>query len=128
MLDKLIVSKKFLDENYLNSKIIENYKNNLPFPNIVLDNFFNENFLNKVLIDFPDLSKIKISEKYNNKDEVKFANNDYVNFPASIKKLIDFMNSQQFLHFLQKLTSIKEKLESKCNVRFFCSISRFGVG
>lgn len=111
MLDNNIVSKKFLDKNYLNSEVIENYKNDIPFPNIVIDNFFEENFLNKVLDDFPDLSKIKVSEKYNNKDEVKFANNDYVNFPISIKKLIDFMNSQQFLDFLQKLTSIKEKLQ-----------------
>ena len=111
MLDNNIVSKKFLDKNYLNNEIIESYKNDIPFPNIVIDNFFEENFLNKVLDDFPDLSKIKVSEKYNNKDEVKFANNDYVNFPISIKKLIDFMNSQQFLDFLQKLTSIKEKLQ-----------------
>lgn len=111
MLNSSIVSNTVLDENYLSDRVIEKYKHNIPFPNIVIDNFFQEDFLNKVLDEFPDLSKLNISEKYNNKDEIKFANNDYANFPLNIKKLIDFMNSENFLNFLQRLTSINEKLE-----------------
>ena len=110
MFDKTIVSEKYTS---IDSTVDENkndYLKNEPFPNIVLDDFFNENFLNEVLKDFPDLSKVDNSQKYKNKDEVKFANNDYVNFPSSIKKLFDFMNSSVFLEFLQKITSIKEKL------------------
>jgi Rps23 Pro-64 3,4-dihydroxylase Tpa1-like proline 4-hydroxylase len=76
----------------------------------VIDNFFNENFLNNVSKEFPDLSAVNESQKYENKDEVKFANNDYLQFPSNIKKLIDFMNSKSFLNFLQNITSIKEKL------------------
>ena len=110
MFDKTIVSEKYIS---IDSTVDENkndYLKNEPFPNIVLDNFFNENFLNEVLKDFPDLSKVDNSQKYSNKNEVKFANNDYENFPSSIKKLFDFMNSSDFLEFLQKITSIKEKL------------------
>lgn len=110
MLNKNIVSEDYLNEKFLNEKIKKEYKNNLPFSNIVLENFFNEKFLNSVLNDFPDLSKIDISEKYQNKDEVKFANNNYKDFPASIQELINFMNSQKFLNFLQELTSINERL------------------
>ena len=110
MFDKTIVSGKYTN---IDSTVDENkndYLKNEPFPNIVLDDFFNENFLNEVLKNFPDLSKVNNSQKYRNKDEVKFANNDYENFPISIKKLFDFMNSSVFLEFLQKITSIKEKL------------------
>ena len=71
-----------------------------------------EQFLNKVLEEFPDLSKNKFTQEYQNKDEVKFANNDYKNFPKNIKILIDFMNSNEFIEFLQNITSINEKLIS----------------
>ncbi|MFD2145321.1 hypothetical protein [Mucilaginibacter antarcticus] len=37
------------------------YANAKPFPNIVLDSFFNEEMLSQVLTDFPDLSKKRIS-------------------------------------------------------------------
>ena len=89
-----------------------NYSSAIPFPNIVIENFFNEEFLNKVLEEFPDLSEIEKSQKYQNKNEIKFANNDYSSFPESIKKFFDFLNSNNFLNFLQKLTSIKEELVS----------------
>ncbi len=110
MLDENIVSKKFLNHNIIIKNLKKNYQKAIPFPNIVIDNFFNENFLSNVLKEFPDLAVVNHSQKYQNKDEVKFANNDYMKFPANIKKLIHFMNSDSFLHFLQKITSIEEKL------------------
>jgi len=110
MFNQNIVSKKYSDFNLVVQEINKNYIKADPFPNIVLDNFFNQSFLNQVLNDFPDLSLINSSQKYNNKDEVKFANNDYENFPNTIRLLFDFMNSNTFLEFLQKITSIREKL------------------
>ena len=83
-----------------------------PFPSIILDDFFNDTFLNKVLEEFPDLSKEDSSQNYKNKNEVKYTNNNYKNFPNTIKQLFDFMNSNSFLEFLQKITSIEEKLVS----------------
>ena len=112
MFDSNIVSKNFLAENLTISQIKNNYSKNKPFPNIVIDNFFNDDFLNKISEEFPDLSKTSISQKYKNKDEVKFANNDFKNFPENIKDLINFMNSDNFIEFLQNITSIKEKLIS----------------
>tara|TARA_Y100000590_G_scaffold273338_1_gene306895 strand:- start:5572 stop:6420 length:849 start_codon:yes stop_codon:yes gene_type:complete len=110
MFDKKIISEKYLNFSLIDEKLKNEYQNAEPFPNIVLDNFFNDEFLNNVLNEFPDLSKFNSSQKYNNKDEIKFANNNYKEFPKSIKHLVDFMNSEIFLQFLQKLTSIKEKL------------------
>ena len=98
---------KSLNGNY--EDLIKSYINEEPFPNIELKNFFNEEFLNKVLNEFPDLSK-KRSENYNNKNEIKFANNDYNNFSPNIKLIFNYLNSDEFILFLQSITSIKEKL------------------
>ncbi len=110
MLDKSIVSKKYIEYHQGLTELKKNYSGSKPFPNIVINNFFNNEFLEEVLNVFPDLSKIKSSESYNNKSEVKFANNEFDKFPLPIKKLINFMNSQNFINFLQEITSIKEKL------------------
>ena len=105
-----ILSKKNNDLNLIAEKKKFDYLNATPFPNIVLDNFFDDDFLKEVVEKFPNLEKINSTQKYFNKNEVKFANNDYKKFPNSIKSLFDFMNSRIFLEFLQKITSIEEKL------------------
>ena len=89
-----------------------NYLNSKPFPSIIFKNFFKEEYLNKILEDFPDLRNLKKTQKYNNKNEMKFTNNRKENIPASIQNFITFLNSSLFIKFLQKLTSIKETLIS----------------
>jgi len=110
MIDLNILSKNYQDLNFIAEKKKDEYLNANPFPNIVLENFFDKNFLKEIVKSFPNLEKISSSQKYTNKNEVKFSNNDYKNFPNSIKSLFDFMNSTVFLEFLQKITSIEEKL------------------
>ena len=105
-----ILSKNNQNLDLIADKESKNYYNGIPFPSIVMENFFDENYLNQVLSDFPDLSKIDSSQKYMNKNEIKYANNDYKNFPNSIKLFFDFLNSELYLNFLQKITSINEKL------------------
>ena len=107
-----IVSENFqnLTETALRQK--DNYSTAKPFPNIVLNNFFKNDFLNSVLGEFPDLSSLNESQKYNVKNEIKLSNKNYDKFPINIKQFIDFLNSNSFLNFLQSLTSIKEKLVS----------------
>jgi Rps23 Pro-64 3,4-dihydroxylase Tpa1-like proline 4-hydroxylase len=110
MIDLKILSEKYQNLDMIAKEKKNEYLNANPFPCIVLDNFFADNFLEEVVKNFPNLEKINSSQEYTNKNEVKFANNDYNNFPESIKFLFDFMNSITFLQFLQKITSIKEKL------------------
>ena len=74
------------------------------------NNFFSNTYLDGVLRQFPDLSNLAKSQNYKNQNEIKFANNDYKNFPDNIKNFFDFLNSEFFLNFLQKLTSINETL------------------
>ena len=105
-----ILSDKFSNlDSFINEKK-QNYLKASPYPHIVIKNFFDEKFLNEILESFPDLSKTTSSEHWKNKNEVKFGNNNYSSFPDKIKLFFDFLNSNQFLDFLQKITSIKEKL------------------
>ena len=107
-----IVNNKFTNIDDFAEKEKKNYINAEPFPNIVIEDFFNENFLSKILSEFPDLSKKNNSQVYKNKNEVKFANNNYNEFTKNIKIFFDFLNSDFFLTFLNKITNIKEKLIS----------------
>ena len=112
MMYEKILNKDFLNLNLLSEEKKESYLNAKPFPNIKLENIFNNNFLNKVLNEFPDLTKLNNTQNYNAKNEIKLSNNNYKKFPQNIKLFIDFLNSNFFLQFLQNLTSIKEKLVS----------------
>ena len=96
--------KSFANKNKLK------YKNSKPYPHIVIRNFFNKKFLNKVEKEFPDLLKIKSSINYNNKNEVKFANNNKSIFKKNTKIIFKYLNSLPFINFMQRLTSIQEKL------------------
>jgi len=105
-----ILSESFQNLKEIARKEKANYLNAIPFPNIVLKDFFNNSFLSSILNEFPDLSKINETQKYNAKNEIKLSNKDYEKFPGTIKSFFDFLNSNFFLDFLQNLTSIKEKL------------------
>tara|TARA_B000000460_G_C21443800_1_gene360620 strand:+ start:60 stop:941 length:882 start_codon:yes stop_codon:yes gene_type:complete len=107
-----ILSENFQDLTEIALKEKINYLSAKPFPNIVLNNFFEDGFLNAILNEFPDLSKLRGSQSYNVKNEIKLSNKNYDKFPPTIKSFIDFLNSNLFLNFLQNLTSIKEKLVS----------------
>ena len=107
-----IIAEKYKDLKKVSLDNKNNYLNANPYPHIILNNFFKDSFLNKVLNNFPDLKNISSSEKYENKNEVKLSYNKYEYFPINIKHLFDFLNSKIFLSFLQNITSIKEPLLS----------------
>jgi Rps23 Pro-64 3,4-dihydroxylase Tpa1-like proline 4-hydroxylase len=86
------------------------YLNGEPFPNIVFDNFFNEEMLSQVLADFPDLSKKADIISYDNHNEKKLAAKGETHFSDNTKAFIHFLNSQPVLEFLQEITGIKETL------------------
>jgi hypothetical protein len=88
----------------------EEYRSARPFPNIAFDDFFNSDFLNKVLEEFPDLSVIKESKKFDNPKEIKLAGVGERFFGGETKRLMHFLNSEPFLNFLQVLTGINEPL------------------
>lgn len=107
---------------YLNKKhqnLVELAKDNIksyakasPFPSIALDDFFNPDYLDAVLDEFPDLSLKKTSTKFTNTKEIKLAGKGERFFGNETKKLMHFLNSEPFLEFLQVLTGIEEPLTS----------------
>ena len=91
-MSKKITGRKQKDLIILADKSKLKYKNSKPYPHIIFKNFFNKDFLNEVLKEFPDLSKNKFSINYANKNEVKFANNDKKSFKKNTKLFFRYLN------------------------------------
>jgi Rps23 Pro-64 3,4-dihydroxylase Tpa1-like proline 4-hydroxylase len=105
--------------DYINSVYFDNldllseeYAQNKPFKHIVLDNFFDEDYLKTILTEFPDLQRVKEKDKisYANPRERKLAGKGEANFGSSTKALMHYLNSEPFLLWMQKLTGIEETL------------------
>ena len=75
-MNKKVTSSKFKDLKFFAKKNKSKYLKSKPFPHIIIKDFFDKKFLEKVLNEFPDLQKIHSSLNYSNKNEIKFANND----------------------------------------------------
>ncbi|WP_145858796.1 2OG-Fe(II) oxygenase [Pedobacter suwonensis] len=86
------------------------YQRALPFPNIVFTDFFDEEMLNHVLREFPDLAKAKEVQHYDNHNEKKYQAKGEAVFGDTMRQLMHYLNSQPMLEFLQELTGIKEVL------------------
>ncbi|HEX7367898.1 MAG TPA: 2OG-Fe(II) oxygenase [Pelobium sp.] len=106
-----MLSTKTKDLNSLARQFAIQYQKAKPFPNISFDDFFDDDFLTNVLEEFPDLSK-KDSITFNDSKQIKLAGKGESNFGEHTKKLMHFLNSEPFLHFLQILTGITEPLIS----------------
>jgi len=81
------------------------YTEAAPFPNIYFDNFFNEEMLEKVLSEFPDMKK-KADLEFEEPGQVKRATKGEYKFGEYTKAFAHFLNSQPFLEFLTHLTGI----------------------
>lgn len=105
-----MLNKKHSNLQELGKELGPVYQNNPPFPNIYLDEFFDETFLSSVLDEFPDLEKAVDKIHYKNPNENKLASNGRDSFKENTKKLVDYLNSETFMAFLQEMTGIKEPL------------------
>lgn len=84
----------------------DKYSQNSPFPNISIENFFDEDLLDEILVNFPDL-KSKADYNFQNLNENKLATKGEYKLSASAREFVRFLNSQVFLEFLSNLTGIK---------------------
>ncbi len=81
------------------------YRANLPYPHIRLTEFLDGEVLRRVVAEFPrpgDVSWIQ----YKHYNENKLGKNDRANFPPTIGKLIDELNSPEFVAWISELTGI----------------------
>lgn len=105
-----ILNTRFSDLKTLADELKGQYQSGDPFPNIAIDDFFDDAFLSQVLAEFPDLSTKKDINKFDGYNEKKLATNGETYFGDSSKVLAHYLNSEPFLQFLQELTGIKEVL------------------
>jgi hypothetical protein len=99
-------NKELIDIAKINAEI---YNTATPFPSISFNNFFNPDFLDLVLDEFPDLSEKKSSRKHSLPTQIKFGGGEEL-FGPETKNLLYYLNSAPFLIFLQTLTGIDETL------------------
>tara|TARA_Y100000590_G_C15686641_1_gene1001869 strand:- start:1255 stop:2046 length:792 start_codon:yes stop_codon:yes gene_type:complete len=108
-----MIISDFVNSDYINpNQFAKKYNDNNPFPHIVFDNFFKKELIEKVLLEFPDLSKLKDKFNFTNINESKFTSKGMKDLSYSAFNLISILNSDVFLNYLQTLTGIKEKLFS----------------
>ena len=105
------IRQEFIEDLQVLSK---QYQESEPFPHIVLDNFFNEEILDKVLSNFPNLEgkNKKSTIQFNAEAGIKSTSKGEALFNGISKDFMYFLNSETFLLWLQELTGIKEKLIS----------------
>jgi hypothetical protein len=78
-----------------------------PFPNIVIDDLFDTDFLNDIQNDYPGIDDISWW-KYNNHFEKKLAFNDVKTLSKSIQDFFTIVNSWKFVKNLEILTGIPD--------------------
>lgn len=81
------------------------YKETLPFPHIVIDDFLEEDVVNTLFESFPSQSDIAWW-KYDNVFEKKLAQNNALILPPVYREIFKEFNSGEFIKFLEQLTSI----------------------
>jgi Rps23 Pro-64 3,4-dihydroxylase Tpa1-like proline 4-hydroxylase len=91
------------------TKFQAEYQNNVPFPNIHFNDFFNTEFLDSVLAEF-NINEERDSVFFNDANQLKWSSKGDTSFGQNTKELIHFLNTESFLQFLQKLTGIEETL------------------
>ena len=95
-------------------KLNNEYSLAKPFPHVVIDDAIKLEFLNKVITEFPDLSKqigrgvSHENDKRNNKLATGRGGGSILG--KNSQELINYLNSSEFLDFTQKVTGIKEAL------------------
>ena len=106
---KTYISPDYNDLDKIINKFSKNYLSASPFPHIVFKDFFNPDILNEVLNEFPDLSNNgNLYNKHINSD--KYASRGTNIFNSPISNFFSFLNSEVFLKFLKKLSSMERSL------------------
>lgn len=96
--------------NILNSKL--NIKKSLkkiikkPFHFVIIDNFLDKKFINKIYNEFPNYND-SIWHEYKNFCENKKTTNIWNSFKANTYKLFTFLNSQEFIDKIEKALTKK---------------------
>jgi hypothetical protein len=81
------------------------YQQAQPYPHIVLEDFFSDNVIRRVVSEFPNPDDTEWIQ-YKHYNENKLGKSKREEFPPYIGSVIDELNSSEFVAFLSKLTGI----------------------
>lgn len=87
---------KELNEKFVNAK---------PFEYVIIDNFLNDEYANKIEELFP--TDIEKSHKYCNPIEVKNTNDNINEMPEEIRKLIYVLSNDELINMFREISGIK---------------------
>jgi Rps23 Pro-64 3,4-dihydroxylase Tpa1-like proline 4-hydroxylase len=102
---------------YINSENLKNLEfDNEPFPHIVIDNFFNNEFIDNILYDMNNLT-IDKSYYYGDQriEKNKFAFNS--NFGDTLKDIFVELNSDEFISIIESFTGIKNIIKDNIDLQ-----------
>jgi Rps23 Pro-64 3,4-dihydroxylase Tpa1-like proline 4-hydroxylase len=99
---------KFIKKSKLKEAIQnkEKFLSALPFPHMVIDDFFNEKKLNKLLSLYPGIADKKWWV-YSNPLEMKFAFNNLSELDPIFQEFFDELNSKEFVKFISKFSELE---------------------
>jgi len=89
-------------------KAFETFHNAIPFPFCVIDNFFTDEVAVQLSKDFPNSDANVFNGNYFNQIEIKKTCNVWDRFPETTYNVLQYLNSQEFLSFLEPLTGTKK--------------------
>ena len=89
----------------LGDRLNTEYENAEPYPHVVIDDFFPEAVVERVLTEFPSPDDVEWVE-FKRPQEQKLASPTEQHLSPAARALIWEMNSQVFLQFLERLTGI----------------------
>jgi len=100
---------------YINEEVLNFELNNIPFPNVIIDNFIKEEYLNELLIDIEKLTKEKsyyYGDQRIEKNKYAFKNN----FNETLQDLFKELNSDEFINILEEKTGINNIIRNNLSL------------
>jgi Rps23 Pro-64 3,4-dihydroxylase Tpa1-like proline 4-hydroxylase len=98
----------FINRKYAN---LENFKNSFfssePFPHVVLDDFIDNNYFDDLTMVLKN-SNITLGKNFNSAVESNKAISLNSELPSKLKEIIDYLNSEEWVKNLSKLTEIND--------------------
>ncbi len=83
----------------------QSFRNAKPFPHIVVDNFFDEQLLERILEVFP-ASGDPMWKRFDEDRQIKLASSHDEEIPVLIRSFLYFLNSATFVEWLEDVTGI----------------------
>jgi len=82
------------------------YRDNTPYPHIVLENFLRDEWFEAVVAEFPAIAAEKWTN-YSHVNERKFANQKYETWGSATRHVVSVLNSPAFVDWLGRVTGIE---------------------